>query len=66
LIRSGDPAGLIKALTPLALADPPPAHNAKELAANLAHAARLVRSIVEDRLAELTEAGQRAPASSPR
>jgi hypothetical protein len=66
LVRNGDPAGLIKALTPLALADPPPANDAKELAANLAHAARLVRSIVEDRLAELTEAGQRAPASSPR
>jgi hypothetical protein len=58
LIRKGDPAGLIKALTPLALAGPPPARDAKELAANLAHAARLVRSIVEDRLAELTEAGE--------
>jgi hypothetical protein len=58
LIRSGDPAGLIKALTPLALADPPPANDAKQLAGNMAHAARLVRSIVEDRLAELTEAGE--------
>jgi hypothetical protein len=58
LIRNGDLAGLIRALTPLALADPPPADNAKELAANLAHAARLVRSIVEDRLVELTEAGE--------
>ncbi|MCI0465891.1 MAG: N-6 DNA methylase [Beijerinckiaceae bacterium] len=57
LIRKGDSAGLVSALTPLALADPPPANDAKELAANLAHAARLVRSIVEDRLAELTEAG---------
>jgi hypothetical protein len=56
LIRNGDLASLIRALTPLALADPPPADNAKELAANLAHAARLVRSIVEDRLAELAEA----------
>ena len=53
LIRRGDPAALIAALTPLALADPPPATDAKQLAANLAHAARLVRSIVADRLAEL-------------
>src|ERR1700732_2511562 len=30
LVRNGDPAGLIKALTPLALADPPPANDAKE------------------------------------
>jgi hypothetical protein len=43
-------------LTPLALANPPPANDAKQLAGNMAHAARLVRSIVEDRLAELTEA----------
>jgi hypothetical protein len=56
LIRNGDPAALIRALTPLALADPPPANDAKQLAGNMAHAARLVRSIVEDRLAELTEA----------
>jgi hypothetical protein len=55
LIRRGDPAALIAALTPLALADPPPAKDAEELASNLAHAARLVRSIVADRLAELTE-----------
>jgi len=53
LIRRGDPAALIAALTPLALADPPPAADAKQLAGNLAHAARLVRTIVADRLAEL-------------
>jgi hypothetical protein len=58
LIRNGDPAGLIKALTPLALANPPPANDAKQLAGNMAHAARLVRSIVEDRLTELKEAGE--------
>lgn len=58
LIRNGDPAGLIKALTPLALAIPPPANNAKQLAGNMAHAARLVRNIVEDRLAELTDTGE--------
>jgi len=45
LIRKGDPAGLIKALTPLALADPPPANDAKQLAGNMAHAARLVRGM---------------------
>jgi len=55
LIRRVDPAGLVAALTPLALADPPPARDAEELASNLAHAARLVRSIVADRLAELAE-----------
>jgi hypothetical protein len=55
LIRRGDPAGLIAALTPLALADPPPAKDAEQLAGNLAHAARLVRSIVADRLAELAD-----------
>ncbi|MGO9774413.1 MAG: type ISP restriction/modification enzyme [Roseiarcus sp.] len=57
LIRRGDPAGLIAALTPLALADPPPAKDAEQLAGNLAHAARLVRSIVADRLAELADSG---------
>ena len=56
LIRRGDPATLIAALTPLALADPPPAKDAEQLASNLAHAARLVRSIVADRLGELAEA----------
>lgn len=56
LIRRGDPAQLLAALSPLALADPPPARDAEQLASNLAHAARLVRSIVADRLAELAEA----------
>jgi hypothetical protein len=56
LIRRGDPAALIAALTPLAFADPPPARDAEQLASNLAHAARLVRSIVADRLAELAQA----------
>ena len=60
LIRGGDPAALLKALTPLALADPPPARDAEQLAGNLAHAARLVRSIVEDRLSELEEAQETA------
>ena len=34
LIRRGDPAPLIAALTPLALADPPPASDAEQLAGN--------------------------------
>ena len=55
LIRRGDPKRLTDALTPLALADPPAARDAQQLAANLAHAARLVRNIVQDRLVELTE-----------
>ena len=46
LIHDGGDA-LTRALTPHALADPPAARDAEELAANLAHAARLMRSIVE-------------------
>lgn len=57
LIRMANPAGLVAALTTLALADPPPARDARQLAANLAHAARLVRGVVQDRLEELAEAG---------
>ena len=56
LIRACDPAALINALAPLVFADPPPARDAEQLAGNLAHAARLVRGIVEDRLAELADA----------
>lgn len=56
LIRAaGDGSALLRALTPLVFADPPPSRDAKQLAENLAHAARLVRSIVEDRLAELAD-----------
>ena len=55
MIRRGDPAALLTAVTPLALANPPPANDAEELASNLAHAARLVRDIVTDRLTELGE-----------
>lgn len=60
LIEAADDAPLLKALTRLALASPPSAKDAEELAANLAHAARLVRAIVEDALAELREAGVEA------
>ncbi len=52
-ILACDLAAFEAALKPLALASPPPAGDAKELAANLAHAARLIRGIIEDRLAEL-------------
>ncbi len=56
MIEAIDTGPLLRALTPLALANPPSAKDAKELAGNLAHAARLVRAIVEDALAELSEA----------
>jgi len=49
-----DISALSTILTPLAFADPPPAPNAQALAGNLAHAARLIRSIIADRLAELS------------
>lgn len=58
LIEAIDTGPLLRALTPLALANPPSAKDAKELASNLAHAARLVRAIVEDALAELSEANK--------
>ncbi len=57
MIEAIDTGPLLRALTPLALANPPSAKDAKELAGNLAHAARLVRAIVEDALADLREAG---------
>jgi hypothetical protein len=57
IIEAIDTGPLLRALTPLALANPPSAKDAKELAGNLAHAARLVRAIVEDALADLREAG---------
>ena len=56
--RACDADHLTAALTPLALAAPPPARDAEELAANLAHAARLVRGIIEDKLSELRSAGR--------
>lgn len=58
MIEAIDTGPLLRALTPLALANPTSAKDAKELAGNLAHAARLVRAIVEDALAELTEANK--------
>jgi hypothetical protein len=58
MIEAIDTGPLLRALTPLALANPPSAKDAKDLAGNLAHAARLVRAIVEDALAELNEANK--------
>jgi hypothetical protein len=58
LIRATNPEALLHALTPLALADPPAARDAQQLAENLAHASRLVRSIIEGRLLELAEANE--------
>ena len=58
LIRATDPAALLRALTPLAMADPPAARDARQLAENLAHASRLVRSIIEGRLTELADANE--------
>ena len=56
--RAFDPDRLTAALMPLAIAAPPPARDADELAANLAHAARLVRGVIEDKLSELRSAGR--------
>ncbi len=56
LIRRGDPSVVVAALTPLAFASPPPSRDAEQLAANLAHSARLVRDTISDRLAELAAA----------
>ena len=56
--RACDPDRLTAALMPLAIAAPPPARDADELAANLAHAARLVRGVIEDKLSELRSAGR--------
>ena len=56
--RACDPDRLTAALMLLAIAAPPPARDADELAANLAHAARLVRGVIEDKLSELRSAGR--------
>ena len=57
-IKAQDEGALVTLLTRLAQAQAPRATNARELAANLAYAARLVRGIVADRLAELKAAGE--------
>ncbi len=57
LIAAHDTAGLERVLYALANAHPPVATNAREVATNLAHAARFVRDTVAPRLAELAAAG---------
>lgn len=58
LIRHHDPAPFLRAIETLALGagQEPVARDAQHLAALLAHSARLVRSIVRDRMSELREA----------
>lgn len=57
LIDAHDPDAALRSIERLAQAARPDADNAEELAQSLAHSARLVKSIIRDRLAELTEAG---------
>ncbi len=59
LVAAHDERPFIELMTRLALAAPPSARNAEELAANLAFAARLVKGIISDRLLELKEQGAR-------
>lgn len=54
LIEAHDPAPALRLLERLAQSDPPSAKDAEHLAELLAHAARLVRGIIRDRLSELT------------
>jgi len=56
LIAEHDEDGFVALLTRLAHAPAPAARNAEHLAELMAHSARLVRGIVQDRLAELHEA----------
>lgn len=57
LVAQTDPAPLMRIVTQLASADAPAARDAEHLAELLAHSARLVRGIIQARLAELHEAG---------
>lgn len=57
LIDGHDPGPFLQLLERLASADAPAAANAKQLAQLMAHSARLVRGIVADKLAELSEQG---------
>ena len=62
LIDIHDAAPALRLIERLAQTGTPAAKDAQALAQNVAHAARLVKAIVADRLAELTEAGtQGAP-----
>lgn len=53
LIEAHDPAPFLALLTQLARAQPPSAGNAQQLAELLAHSARIVKSAVKERVAEL-------------
>ncbi len=55
LVDQHDPDAGLRLIERLAQAQPPEAQNAKHLAQLLAHSARLVRGIVEDRLTQLDE-----------
>ena len=57
LLAAHDPDPALRVLERLAQAQAPAATDAEELAVLLAHAARLVKATVKDRLAELTEEG---------
>jgi hypothetical protein len=60
LIESHDPQPFLELIASLARADAPAARNAAELAELMAHAARIVRSAVEERIADLRLAGNTA------
>ena len=57
LVDAHDPDAALRLLERLAQASQPSAKDAPELAASLAHSARLVNGIVRDRLAEMREEG---------
>jgi hypothetical protein len=59
LLANHDPGPLLDILGQLAIAQPPSPSNAEQLAEYLAHAARLVRASVLERLAELTGAKEK-------
>lgn len=62
LVAAHDVAPFITLLTTLCRADAPTARDAPQLAGYLAHAARFIRSVVEERLGELTAQGTQAHA----
>lgn len=58
LITDHDPAPFLKLLSTLAQADAPAARNAEHLAELMAHAAKIVRSAVQERVGELHMEGR--------
>lgn len=57
LVERHDPAPFVELLSTLARAEAPAARNAEHLAELMAHSARLVRGIVQERLTELNAVG---------